>query len=143
MVTDVAVDRDSKNQKKHRRRLWCTTLFVRFLVLESIQYSNPDYWSASYREPPRSTIGIAAVRTAIEYEYRFTEYRFAEYEYDEIRCEDELGINPSAGRFEGLLGASISDRCHNQSSLCPGISPCAPLGQKTIDRYLGANRDAR
>ncbi|MCY2996584.1 MAG: hypothetical protein NT168_00620, partial [Planctomycetota bacterium] len=28
-----------------------------------------------------------AVRTAIEYEYRFTEYRFAEYEYDEIRCE--------------------------------------------------------
>ena len=55
----------------------------------------------------------------------------------------ELGINPSAGRFEGLPGASISDRCHNQSSLCPGISPCAPLGQKTIDRYLGANRDAR
>ena len=38
-------------------------------------------------EPPRSTIGIAAVRTAIEYEYRFTEYRFAEYEYDEVRCE--------------------------------------------------------
>ena len=32
-------------------------------------------------------MGIAAVRTAIEYEYRFTEYRFAEYEYDEIRCE--------------------------------------------------------
>ena len=37
---------------------------------------------------------IAAVRTAIEYEYRFTEYRFTEYrfaeyeyEYDEIRCE--------------------------------------------------------
>ena len=90
------------------------------LVLESIQYSNPAYWSASYREPPRSTIGIAAVQTAIEYEYRFTEYRFAEYEYDEIRCEDELGINPSAGRVEGLLGASISDRCHNQSSRHPG-----------------------
>ena len=32
-------------------------------------------------------IGIAAVPTAIEYEYRFTEYRFAEYEYDEIRSE--------------------------------------------------------
>jgi hypothetical protein len=49
-----------------------TTLFVRFLVLvlESIQYSNPTYWSASSREPPRSTIGMAAVRTAIEYEYR-------------------------------------------------------------------------
>ena len=29
----------------------------------------------------------ARVRTAIEYEYRFTEYRFAEYEYDEIRGE--------------------------------------------------------
>jgi hypothetical protein len=59
------------------RRLWCTTLFVRFLVfvLESIQHSNPTYWSASSREPPRSTIGIAAVRTAIE------------YEYDEIRYE--------------------------------------------------------
>jgi hypothetical protein len=34
-------------------------------------------------ESLRSTIGIAAVQTAIEYEYRFTEYRFAEYEYDE------------------------------------------------------------
>ena len=77
----------------HRRRLWCTTLFVRFLVLvlsiavlvlEAIQYSNPTYWSASSREPLRSTIGIAAVQTAIEYEYRpprRTEYRFAEYEY--------------------------------------------------------------
>ena len=35
-------------------------------------------------------IGIAAVPTAIEYEYRpprRTEYRFAEYEYDEVRCE--------------------------------------------------------
>jgi hypothetical protein len=42
---------------------------------------------ASNREPPQSTIGIAAVQTAIEYEYRFTEYRFTEYEYDEIRCD--------------------------------------------------------
>jgi hypothetical protein len=57
------------------------------LVLESTQYSNPTYWSSSSREPTRSTIGIAAVRTAIEYECRFTEYRFAENEYDEIRCE--------------------------------------------------------
>ncbi|RLS67812.1 MAG: hypothetical protein DWH99_16285 [Planctomycetota bacterium] len=60
---------------------------VLVLVLGSIQHSNPAYWSANSREPLRSTIGIAAVRTAIEYEYRFTEYRFAEYEYDEIRCE--------------------------------------------------------
>ncbi|MCE2754209.1 MAG: hypothetical protein LW720_20310 [Pirellula sp.] len=57
------------------------------LVLGAIQYSNPAHWSASYRKPPRPTTGIAAVQTAIEYEYRFTEYRFAEYEYDEIRCE--------------------------------------------------------
>ena len=75
-----------------------TTMFVRFLVLvlsiavlvlvlDSTQYSYPAYWSASSRELPRLTIGIAAVQTAIEYEYRFTEYRFTEYEYDEIRCE--------------------------------------------------------
>jgi hypothetical protein len=37
--------------------------------------------------PTQSTIGIAAVQTAIEYEYRFTEYRFTEYEYDEIRSD--------------------------------------------------------
>ena len=57
---------------------------VLVLVLEANQYSNPACWSASYRKPPRSTIGNAAVPTAIEYEYRFTEY---EYEYDEIRCD--------------------------------------------------------
>ena len=56
----------------------------------SIQYSDHPDWSASNREPLRSTIGIAAIQTAIEYEYRFTEYRpprRTEYEYDEIRCE--------------------------------------------------------
>jgi hypothetical protein len=62
------------------------SIAVLVLVLEAIQYINPPHWSASSREPLRSTIGIAAVRTAIEYEYRCTEYRFAEYEYDEIRC---------------------------------------------------------
>ena len=58
------------------------------LVLESTFYSYPAYWSASSREPLRTTIGSAAVQTAIEYEYRFTEYRpprRPEYEYDEIR----------------------------------------------------------
>jgi len=64
-------------------------LSIAVLVLEAIQCSNPAYWSASYRELPRSTSGIAAVQTVIEYEYRcteyrFAEYRFAEYEYDEI-----------------------------------------------------------
>jgi hypothetical protein len=63
-------------------------VLVLVLVLESIQYINPPHWSASSRERLRSTIGIAAVQTAIEYEYRFTEYRFAEYEYDEIRGEE-------------------------------------------------------
>ena len=63
---------------------------VLVLVIEAIRYSNLDHWFASYRKPPRSTVGIAAVQTAIEYEYRFTEYRpprRTEYEYDEIRCE--------------------------------------------------------
>ena len=62
-------------------------VLVLVLVLGALQYIYPSYWSASSREPLRSTIGSAAVQTAIEYEYRFTEYRFAEYEYDEIRCE--------------------------------------------------------
>ena len=63
---------------------------VLVLVIEAIRYSNLAHWFASYRKPPRSTVGIVAVQTAIEYEYRFTEYRplrRTEYEYDEIRCE--------------------------------------------------------
>ncbi len=68
------------------------SIAVLVLVLEAIQGSNPAHWPATSRVLPRSTIGIAEVQTAIEYEYRFTEYRFteyrfAEYEYDEIRCE--------------------------------------------------------
>ena len=85
-----------------------TCVFV-VLVLESIQYSNPTYWSESYREPPRSTIGIAAVLTAIEYEYRFTEYRFAEYEYDEIRCEARSSIRLRQVRL--WSGLCASRRC--------------------------------
>ena len=34
-------------------------------------------------------IGIDAVQTAIEYEYRFAEY---EYEYDEIRCDNRISV---------------------------------------------------
>jgi hypothetical protein len=65
------------------------SIAVLVLVLGEIKYSNQTHGSASYPELPRSALGIAAVQTAIEYEYRFTEYRFAEYEYeyDEIRCE--------------------------------------------------------
>ena len=65
---------------KHRRRLRCTTFFalllvlvlspprrtVLVLVLDAIYYSNTTYRSASYRQEPRSTIGIAEVHTAIE-----------------------------------------------------------------------------
>ena len=60
---------------------------VLVIVIEMGPISDQSHGSASYREPPRSALGIAAVQTAIEYEYRFTEYRFAEYEYDEIRCD--------------------------------------------------------
>jgi hypothetical protein len=107
------------------------SIAVLVFVLESIQYSNPTFWSASSREPPRSTIGIAAVRTAIEYEYRFTEYRFAEYrfaeyrfaeyrfaeyEYDEIRCEARANGWPmkksrvSQGCATRLFGNSVAIR---------------------------------
>jgi hypothetical protein len=58
-------------------------VLVLVLLLEAISYGNSTGWSASSREPPRSTIGIAAVQTAIEYEYRFTEYRFTEYRFAE------------------------------------------------------------
>jgi len=34
---------------------------VLVLVIEAIRYRNLDNWSASYRKPPRSTVGIAAV----------------------------------------------------------------------------------
>jgi hypothetical protein len=57
-------------------------------------------------------ISRAAVQTAIEYEYRFTEYRFTEYrfteyrfteyEQDEIRCEART-MERSKG-FDSFLG---------------------------------------
>ena len=53
-------------------------LSIAVLVLVEFQYIKPAHWSASSREPLRSTIGSTAVQTAIEYEYRFTEYRLAE-----------------------------------------------------------------
>jgi hypothetical protein len=63
----------------------CFVLSIAVLVLVAIQYSNLAQWYASYREPPRSTIDIASIQTAIEYEYRFTEYRFTEYRFTEYR----------------------------------------------------------
>jgi hypothetical protein len=49
------------------------SIAVLVLVLDSIEYSNPANRSPSSPKPRRSMIGIAAVPTAIEYEYRFTE----------------------------------------------------------------------
>ena len=110
----------------------------------SIQYSNPTYWSASYREPPRSTIGIAAVRTAIEYEYRFTEYRFAEYEYDEIRCEAQNAHNHPAGASDfpfqkrpiRPLGCIVLLRC----LACVGVSGPFAAVFAILDKRLPARR---
>ena len=53
---------------KHHRRLRCTTFFALLLVLvlDAVYYSNTTYRSASYRQEPRSAIGIAQVHTAIE-----------------------------------------------------------------------------
>jgi hypothetical protein len=87
---DAGIDRvrgvnSTQMKKTLNRALRCKTWFallivlsppqrtVLGLVLDVIQYSNPTHGFASYREPPRSTIGIAAIQTAIE--------------HDEIRCE--------------------------------------------------------
>jgi hypothetical protein len=57
-------------------------------------------------ESLRSTIGIAADQTAIEYEYRFTEYRFAEYEYDE---NNRLTRSQRRGcRYSALISCSAT-----------------------------------
>jgi hypothetical protein len=46
---------------------------------------------SDYREPLRSTIGIAVGSTVIEYEYEYEyEYRFAEYEYEHEDEHDEI-----------------------------------------------------
>jgi hypothetical protein len=53
------------------------SIAVLVLALDEIPFSNPAYRSVvtakSYSEPPRLTIGIDEVQTALEYEYRFTE----------------------------------------------------------------------
>jgi len=37
-------------------------------------------------------LGTAECRTAIEYEYRFTEYRFTEYDQDEVRSDARTNL---------------------------------------------------
>ena len=68
------------------------------------------------REPPRSTIRVAAVQTAIEYEYEY-EYRFAEYdhEYDEIRCEARKN---SVDRVRGGDFTHVNDARSSTSVQC-------------------------
>jgi len=73
-------------------------LSIAVLVLEAIWYSNPAHWFASSCEPPRSTIGIAAVQTAIE------------YEYDEIRCEARI-CSFVQGAFEALSLSNNFNAC--------------------------------
>ena len=114
------------------RPLRCMVLFWLFfvlvLVLDGIQYSNPAHWSASSREPLRSTIGIAAVQTAIEYEYRppqRTEYRFAEYEYDEIQCEARTKRSPRTSSCVTSIRDAVSGRIKPKNSSLVGM-PQAP-----------------
>ena len=84
VVTDVAGDHELKSEESTAGDVGAPHGLVRLLVLEAIWYSNPAHWSARSREPPRSTIDIAAVQTAIEYEYEY------EHEHDEIRCEARI-----------------------------------------------------
>ena len=69
VVTDVAGDHELKSEESTAGDVGAPHGLVRLLVLEAIWYSNPAHWSARSREPPRSTIDIAAVQTAIEYEH--------------------------------------------------------------------------
>ena len=97
------------------------------LVLVAVQYSNLAQWYASYREPPRSTIDIASIQTAIEYEHRFTEYRFTEYEYDEIR---------RAARTLGFRERRLSKRSNGD----PHYRRFAEIHCSSLSAYLRASR---
>jgi hypothetical protein len=105
----------------------CFVLSIEVLVLLAIQYSNLAQWYASYREPPRSTIDIASIQTAIEYEYRFTEYRYTEYEYDEIR---------RAARTLGFRERRLSKRSNGD----PHYRRFAEIHCSYLSAYLRASR---
>ncbi len=62
--------------------------------------------------------------------------------------EGHATVEKTPGTVRGFLLNLSRTETLGGASLCPGLSPCAPLGQKTIgqktiDRYLGAKRDAR
>jgi hypothetical protein len=106
----------------------CFVLSIAVLVLVAIQYSNLAQWYASYREPPRSTIDIASIQTAIEYEYRFTEYRFTEYRFTEYRyTEYEYDEIRRAARTLGFRERRLSKRSngdpHYRASLKSIVRP--------------------
>jgi hypothetical protein len=87
------------------------SIAVLVLVLEAIWYSNPAHWFASSREPPRSTIGIAAVQAAIEYEYRFTEYRFTEYRFTEYRFAEYRFAEYRFAEYRFAENENVEIRC--------------------------------
>ena len=82
--------------------------------------------------PRTASIDIAAVQTAIEYEYRFTEYRFTEYryteyEYDEIR---------RAARTLGFRERRLSKRSNGD----PHYRRFAEIHCSSLSAYLRASR---
>jgi len=71
-------------------------------------------------------IGNAAVKTPVEYVYRFTEYRFAEYGSEEIRCYAPNGQLTDEGSFvtsespTGIAGPPFG------TASCSSIFPAPP-----------------
>jgi hypothetical protein len=115
----------------------CFVLSIEVLVLLAIQYSNLAQWYASYREPPRSTIDIASIQTAIEYEYRFTEYRFTEYRYTEYRyTEYEYDEIRRAARTLGFRERRLSKRSNGD----PHYRRFAEIHCSSLSAYLRASR---
>jgi hypothetical protein len=93
VVTDIAGGHDSKVRKAPSglyRRVYEVRCIVR-------AFSRTQRSGTRTRTRTRGDTVLAAVSTAIEYEYRFAEYRFAEYrfaeyrfaeyEHGEIRCD--------------------------------------------------------
>jgi hypothetical protein len=115
----------------------CFVLSIAVLVLVAIQYSNLAQWYASYREPPRSTIDIASIQTAIEYEYRFTEYRFTEYRFTEYRyTEYEYDEIRRAARTLGFRERRLSKRSNGD----PHYRRFAEIHCSSLSAYLRASR---
>ena len=132
----------SKSSKPGPRRVPPPKTYSRLvLVLESIQCSNPTYWSASNREPPRSTIGSAAVRTDLE------------YEYEEIRCEarttvvtnaagdhDSKGYQRTGGGFGAPLCSYVFSYSYSATRYSYSYSIRSSIAIRPIGLQFLANR---